>query len=62
LIGMFRASALSPERLATDMVDVHGTRADEIARANARQAALAGRAGEARQWIEVLRAIQRRAE
>jgi hypothetical protein len=61
-MGMDRVSAISPaEELASDIIDVHGPRADEIARANARRAALVGLTAEARQWIEVLRAIQRRA-
>jgi hypothetical protein len=46
-------------KLARDMVDVHGREAPTVARANARAAALAGQAMQARSWIRVLGIIQR---
>jgi hypothetical protein len=47
------------ELLARDMIDVHGAGAAAIARENARGAALAGQAIQAKSWIGVLAAIQR---
>jgi hypothetical protein len=47
------------ERLARDMMDVHGTEAATVARANARGAALAGQPEQAKSWIRVLGIIQR---
>ena len=44
--------------LAHDMIDVHGTEASTVARANARAAALAGQAAQAKSWIAVLGIIQ----
>jgi hypothetical protein len=41
------------------MIDVHGTEASTVARANARAAALAGTGGAAKSWIRVLGIIQR---
>jgi hypothetical protein len=46
-------------RLARDMIDVHGREAATVARGNARAAALAGRAPQAKSWIKVLGMIQR---
>jgi hypothetical protein len=46
------------EVLVHDMIEVHGAEAATIARNNARTAALAGRAIEAKSWIRVLAAIQ----
>jgi hypothetical protein len=46
--------------LAHDMIEVHGSGAATVARENARTAALAGQAGQARSWIKVLGIIQRR--
>jgi hypothetical protein len=46
--------------LARDMIEVHGTAAAApVARANARAAALAGQAAQAKSWIRVLGIIQR---
>ena len=45
--------------LARNMIDVHGAEAANIARANARGAALAGQPMQARSWIRVLGIIQR---
>ena len=47
-------------KLAHDMIDVHGWEAATVARGNARAAALAGQAIQARSWIRVLEIIQRR--
>jgi LDH2 family malate/lactate/ureidoglycolate dehydrogenase len=47
------------ELLARAMIDVHGARAAAIARENARSAALAGQATQAKSWIGVLAMIQR---
>jgi len=46
-------------KLARDMIDVHGREAPAVARTNARAAALAGQAMQARSWIRVLGIIQR---
>jgi hypothetical protein len=46
-------------KLARDMIDVHGRKAPAVARGNARAAALAGQAIQARSWIRVLGIIQR---
>jgi hypothetical protein len=46
-------------KLARDMIDVHGREAPAVARGNARAAALAGQAIQARSWIRVLGIIQR---
>ena len=48
-------------KLAHDMIDVHGREAATVARGNARAAALAGQAIQARSWIRVLGIIQRQA-
>jgi hypothetical protein len=42
------------------MINVHGTEAAAVARGNARGAALAGQAAQAKAWIKVLGIIQRR--
>jgi hypothetical protein len=47
------------QRLARDMIDVHGREAATVARGNARAAALAGQAPQAKSWIKVLGMIQR---
>jgi hypothetical protein len=46
-------------KLARDIIDVHGKEAPTVARANARAAALAGQAMQARSWLRVLGIIQR---
>jgi hypothetical protein len=46
-------------KLARDIIDVHGREAATVARENARAAALAGQAMQARLWIRVLGIIQR---
>lgn len=46
-------------KLARDIIDVHGTEAATVARGNARGAALAGQAAQAKSWIRVLGVIQR---
>ena len=47
------------DKLARDMIDVHGTEAATVARENARAAAVAGQAEKAKSWIKVLGIIQR---
>jgi len=47
------------ELLARNMIDVHGLEAATIVRGNARGAALAGQATQAKAWIRVLGFIQR---
>ena len=47
------------ELLAHDMIEVHGAEAATIARGNARAAALAGQATQAKSWIRVLGVVQR---
>jgi hypothetical protein len=49
----------SDQILARDMIEVHGTEAASVARDNARTAALAGQATQAKSWIRVLGIIQR---
>jgi hypothetical protein len=46
--------------LARDMIEVHGLEAAGVARGNARAAALAGQATQAKAWIKVLGIIQQR--
>lgn len=48
------------EARARGMISVHGTEAAAVARGNARGAALAGQAAQAKAWIKVLGIIQRR--
>jgi len=45
-------------KLAHDMIDVHGKEAATVARENARGAAVAGQAPQAKSWIRVLGIIQ----
>ncbi len=47
------------DKLAGDMIDVHGRKAATVARENARAAALAGQPTRAKYWIRVLGIIQR---
>jgi hypothetical protein len=56
---MVMTDGSSDETLARDMIDVHGTEAATVARGNARAAALAGQAPQAKSWIRVLGVIQR---
>ena len=53
------ANETDAELLARNMIDVHGAEAAAIARGNARSAALAGQATQAKSWIRVLGIIQR---
>ena len=46
--------------LVRDIIEVHGREAATVARENARSAALAGQAAQAKSWIRVLGIIQRR--
>jgi hypothetical protein len=46
------------DKLAGDMIDVHGREAAVVARENARAAALAGQPTQAKYWIRVLGIIQ----
>ncbi|HEX4617797.1 MAG TPA: hypothetical protein VH230_18015 [Stellaceae bacterium] len=47
------------DKLASDMIDVHGREAATVARENARAAALAGQPTRAKYWIRVLGIIQK---
>jgi len=47
------------QRLARDLIEVHGNEAPTIARCNASTAALAGQPIVAKSWIRVLSIIQR---
>ena len=47
------------QRLAQDLIAVHGNEAPMVARGNARTAALAGQPTLAKSWIRVLSMIQR---
>ncbi len=49
----------SDDKLARDMIDVHGREAATVARDNARAAALAGQPTQAKYWIRVLGIMQR---
>ena len=51
--------AADDDKLARDMIDVHGREAATVARENARAAAVAGQAEKAKSWIRVLGIIQR---
>jgi len=51
--------AADRQRLAQDMIAVHGSEAPTVARGNARTAALAGQPALAKSWIRVLTIIQR---
>ena len=53
------ADGSEEHKLARDMIDVHGKEAATVARGNARAAAVAGQAIQARSWIRVLGIIQR---
>jgi len=52
-------AAADEQSLARDMIEVHGTEAATIARANARAAVLAAQTAQAKSWIRVLGIIQR---
>ena len=56
---MMATDGANDQSLARDMIDVHGTEAAGVARENARAAALAGQAVQAKSWIRVLEVIQR---
>jgi hypothetical protein len=47
------------DKLAGDMIDVHGREAATVARENARAAALAGQPTQAKYWIRVLGMVQK---
>jgi hypothetical protein len=51
---------IDDDALVHDMIEVHGSGAATVARENARTAAVAGQATQARAWIRVLGIIQRR--
>ena len=53
-------SDLDESALAAGLIEVHGAEAAAVARGNARGAALAGEAMQARSWIRILGIIQRR--
>lgn len=53
-------AASDPETIARDMIEVHGAAASALARDNARNAALSGRAEQARLWLRLVEIIQRR--
>jgi hypothetical protein len=50
--------AADQQRLARDLIEVHGNDAPTIARSNASAAALAGQPNVAKSWIRVLGIIQ----
>ena len=50
---------IDEQSLARDMIEVYGVEAATVARANARGAALAGQAAQAKSWIRVLGVVQR---
>lgn len=51
--------AADQQRMARDLIEVHGNEAPTVARDNARTAALAGQPALAKSWIRVLSIIQR---
>jgi hypothetical protein len=53
------ADGSDDHKLARDIIHVHGREALAVARKNARAAAIAGQAMQARSWIRVLGIIQR---
>jgi hypothetical protein len=53
------ADGSDDHKRARDIIEVHGRDAAAVARKNARAAAVAGQAMEARSWIRVLGIIQR---
>jgi len=53
-------SSRTRDDLARDMIEVHGADAAGVARSNARAAALAGQAPQARDWLKLVEIIQRR--
>jgi hypothetical protein len=55
----WNVAAADEQSLARDMIEVHGTEAATVARANARAAALAAQTAQAKSWIKVLGIIQR---
>jgi len=57
---MIMTDEINDDALAHDMIEVHGTRTAAVARENARAAALAGQAMQAKSWIRMLGIIQRR--
>jgi hypothetical protein len=57
---MVMTDEIDDDALAHDMIEVHGTRTAAVARENARAAALAGQAMQAKSWIRMLGIIQRR--
>jgi hypothetical protein len=57
---MIMTDEIDDDALAHDMIEVHGTRTAAVARENARAAALAGQAMQAKSWIRMLGIIQRR--
>ena len=52
------ADGSDEQRLADNIIEVHGAEAATIARGNARGAALAGKPIQAKSWIRVLGIIQ----
>lgn len=46
-------------KLAREIIDVHGDGAADVARDNARTAALAGHAPQAKVWLKIVALIQR---
>jgi hypothetical protein len=50
--------AADQQRLARDLIEVHGNDAPTVARSNASAAALAGQPNVAKSWIRVLSIIQ----
>jgi hypothetical protein len=59
VVVVVMADGSDEHKLARDMIDVHGREAATVARGNARAAAVAGQAIQARSWIRVLGIIQR---
>ena len=59
LDGASDSGGADQQRLAQDLIAVHGNEAPTVARGNARAAALAGQPVLAKSWIRVLSIIQR---
>ena len=59
MLGAEDDDGAEQQRLARDLIAVHGNEAPAVARGNARTAALAGQLVLAKSWIRVLSIVQR---
>ena len=59
MLGAEDDDGAEQQRLARDLIAVHGNEAPAVARGNARTAALAGQLVLAKSWIRMLSIVQR---